>query len=92
MITHLPTKLIFGTSGTRPDKVSFLFSLYFWRSKMKLKIDTNHLVNVAANAFVSAMFGGIGSYAVHKLTTIADKKTNNTDKTEKRPIGFDLRG
>lgn len=61
---------------------------------MQIKIDTNKLVNVAANAFVSAVFGGIGSYTVHVVTkNIAEKEAaKNKPQTTRRKIGFDLRG
>lgn len=61
---------------------------------MKIQLDTNKLVNVAANAFVSAVFGGLGSYAVHVATKkIAEKDAEKSkEKQQPRKIGFDLRG
>lgn len=61
---------------------------------MQIKLDTNKLINVAANAFVSAVFGGIGSYTVHVVTkNLAEKEVEkNKSRQPQRKIGFDLRG
>lgn len=53
-----------------------------------MKLDTTKILNTAMNAFVSAVFGGLGSYAVHTIVKNVDKKTAEKDKQTKRKIGF----
>lgn len=58
------------------------------------KLDTTKLINTAANAFVSAVCGGIGAYAVNMVTKTMNKNTaqNQHKSKKKNPIGFDMRG
>lgn len=56
-----------------------------------MKLDTNKIAMTACNALVSAVFGGLGTYAVHRITKKADQITGKIEKDNKRKIGFDMR-
>lgn len=56
-----------------------------------MKLDTNKIAMTACNALVSAVCGGLGTYAVHRITKKADQITGKVEKENRRKIGFDMR-